>query len=291
MSAASTTEVLTGTDTTKAVTPDALAALWEQGSDVASAGTVSLAEGGYFNITGTTTITDIDFATTKAGRKAWVKFAGILTLTHHGTNLILPTAASITTAAGDTACFVSEGGDIVRCVSYQRADGTPLVGSSFTAASTTEVLTGTDSAKGVTPDALASLWEQGSDIASAATISVGEGGQFNVTGTTTITDIDFATDKAGRTVWLKFAGILTLTHHSTTLILPTGANITTAAGDVACFRSEGTDNVRCIAYTRASGAALAGGSGSVAADTIFDAKSDLAVGTGADTASKLTAGR
>jgi len=36
--------------------------------------------------------------------------------------------------------------------------------------------------------------------------------------------------------------------------------------------------------------AASGGSGSVATDTIFDAKGDLAVGTGADTASKLTVG-
>jgi len=123
-------------------------------------------------------------------------------------------------------------------------------------ASTTEILTGTSAAKVATPDAIASLWEQGSNIASSGTISVGEGGYFFVTGTTTITDIDFATDKAGRKVWLKFNGALTLTHHSTTLILPTGANITTAAGDTACFVSEGTDNVRCVAYNRASGAAL-----------------------------------
>lgn len=126
-STASTTEQLTGTETAKASTPDSVAALWEQGSDVASAGTVSLGEGGYFVITGTTTITDIDFATDKAGRKAWVKFAGSLTLTHNASTLILPTAGNITTAAGDTACFVSEGSDAVRCVSYQRASGAPLV--------------------------------------------------------------------------------------------------------------------------------------------------------------------
>lgn len=129
-------------------------------------------------------------------------------------------------------------------------------GSSFTAASTTEVLTGTDTTKGVTPDALAALWEQGSDVASAATISLGEGGYFNITGTTTITDIDLATDKAGRVVVLKFAGALTLTHNASTLILPTGANITTAAGDIAAFVSEGSDVVRCIYYSRASGAGL-----------------------------------
>lgn len=128
---------------------------------------------------------------------------------------------------------------------------------SLSTASTTEVLTGTDSAKAVTADALAALWEQGSDIASAGTISVGEGGYFNVTGTTTITDIDFATDKTGRRVWLKFAGALTLTHNSTTLILPGGASITTAAGDTAEFVSEGSDNVRCVSYTKASGKPVA----------------------------------
>lgn len=128
-SLASTTEVLTGTDTAKSVTPNALAALWEQGTDVASAGTISLGEGGYFNITGTTTITDIDFGTDKAGRKAHLKFAGALTLTH-GANLILPGAANITTAAGDVAEFVSEGTDVVRCVAYTKASGRAVVEAS-----------------------------------------------------------------------------------------------------------------------------------------------------------------
>jgi hypothetical protein len=157
-------------------------------------------------------------------------------------------------------------------------------------ASTTEVLTGTAVNKLATPDAIAALWEQGSDVASAGTISLGEGGYFNITGTTTITDIDFATTKAGRTAKLKFAGILTLTHHGTNLILPTGASITTAAGDIAEFVSEGGDIVRCTNYQRADGTSLVGGSGNVATDTIWDAKGDLAVGTGANTAAKLVVG-
>lgn len=132
--AASTTEQLTGTNAAKFTTPDSVAALWEQGADVASAGTISLGEGGYFNVTGTTAITDIDFATDKAGRKAWVKFAGVLTLTN-GASLILPTGANISTAAGDTACFVSEGSDAVRCVSYNRASGSALAGGTGTVTS------------------------------------------------------------------------------------------------------------------------------------------------------------
>lgn len=154
-------------------------------------------------------------------------------------------------AAGEAVHYVEGKG-------WQRLSdtGKPQVdnGSVVSLASTTEVLTGTDTAKAVTPDALAAIWEKGSDIASAGTISIGEGGFFHVTGTTTITDIDPATDKAGRHFWLVFDGILTLTHHGTTLILPGAADIVTAAGDAACFVSEGSDAVRCVAFRRASGA-------------------------------------
>lgn len=124
-------------------------------------------------------------------------------------------------------------------------DGNFMFTGDVPLASTTEVLTGTDAAKAVTADALAALWEKGSDIASAGTISVGEGGFFHVTGTTGITDIDPGTDKAGRLFWLEFDGIVTVTH-SATLILPNGKNFATAAGDILGFVSEGSDAVRCI---------------------------------------------
>lgn len=133
-------------------------------------------------------------------------------------------------------------------------------------ATTTEVLTGTDTVRAVTPDALAALWEQGADITSAATISVGEGGYFVVTGSTgPITDIDFATTKAGRIAWLKFSSTPTLTHHATTMILPTGANIVAAAGDVLGVVSEGGDNVRVFAYLRATGQPIAAATGTLTA--------------------------
>lgn len=146
------------------------------------------------------------------------------------------------------------------------------------AATTTEQLTGTDATRAATPDSIAALWEKGSDIASAGTISIGEGGYFHVTGTTTITDIDFGTDKAGRAVWLIFDGALTLTHNATTLILPGGANITTAAGDACLVVSEdGSDNVRVPIYSRKSGAATV-----VAAQTVIQQvrAEDGAVATG-----------
>lgn len=127
IAAASTTEVLTGTNSTKAVTPDALAALWEKGGDIASAATISVGEGGLFHVTGTTGITDIDFATATNGRAVWIEFDGILTLTHNATTMNLPGSANITTAAGDRMLVAQDSGDNVHVLVYQRADGTPLV--------------------------------------------------------------------------------------------------------------------------------------------------------------------
>lgn len=98
-------------------------------------------------------------------------------------------------------------------------------------------------------------------LASATTVNIGAAAAntISITGTTPITAFD--TIAAGAVRRLVFSGILTLTHNATSLILPTGASITTAAGDVAEFVSLGSGNWRCIAYMRASGAALAGSGG------------------------------
>lgn len=82
------------------------------------------------NITGTTTITGLGTVSAGIRRKVW--FSGALTLTHNGTSLILPTSANITTAAGDSAEFVSLGGGNWRCLWFQRADGNPLAVSQLT---------------------------------------------------------------------------------------------------------------------------------------------------------------
>lgn len=79
-------------------------------------------------------------------------------------------------------------------------------------------------------------WEQlikGADIASAAIISIpNEGSVFDVTGTTGITTLDGA--YPGRLVWLRFTGSVLLTN-STSLVLPRGANLVAAYGDVLPF--------------------------------------------------------
>ena len=76
---------------------------------IASAGTTDIGAvaGNFVHITGTTTITAL--GSVQAGTRRVVTFDGALILTHNATSLILPTAANITTAAGDSAVFVSEG--------------------------------------------------------------------------------------------------------------------------------------------------------------------------------------
>lgn len=102
------------------------------------------------------------------------------------------------------------------------------------------------------------LNETAATLASASTVNIGAaaGNYLSITGTTTITAFDSV--QAGAERVLRFAAALTLTHNATSLILPTGASITTAAGDIAVVRSEGSGNWRCVGYTRANGTPLAG---------------------------------
>jgi len=113
---------------------------WAKGSDIASATTTDIGAmvGNYGDVTGTTTITGL--GTVQAGTYRIVRFTGALTLTHNGTSLLLPSAANITTAANDTAGFVSLGSGNWKCVWYQRYDGT-AVGTSFASQSDMETAT------------------------------------------------------------------------------------------------------------------------------------------------------
>jgi len=101
-----------------------------KGTDIASAGTTNIgsATGTYVEVTGTTTITSL--GTVQAGTRRVVTFTGILTLTYNATSLILPTAGSITTQAGDVAQFVSLGSGNWKCTGYLRNDGTSLTATS-----------------------------------------------------------------------------------------------------------------------------------------------------------------
>lgn len=97
---------------------------------------------------------------------------------------------------------------------------------------------------------------QGSDIASSATINLqtATGNVVDVTGTTTINAITL--DQGAERV-VRFTGALTLTNGAS-LVLPTNANIITAAGDYATFRGYAGGVVRCTQYQRYDGSILAG---------------------------------
>lgn len=99
---------------------DALATI---GANIASAATTNLsaATGISVTVTGTTTITS--FGNVSAGSLRIVTFAGALTLTHHATNLVLPGAANIVTAAGDVALMLSLGSSRWKCIGYTKSGG------------------------------------------------------------------------------------------------------------------------------------------------------------------------
>jgi hypothetical protein len=104
------------------------------------------------------------------------------------------------------------------------------------------------------------LFSQGQPVtlASAATTDIGAQNTvlLNITGTTTITS--FGTNYNGPR-YVRFDGVLTLTHNATTLILPGGANITTAAGDSAIVVPNGTpaNGWRVLGYQKADGTTIA----------------------------------
>jgi len=91
---------------------------------------------------------------------------------------------------------------------------------------------------------------EGSAIASASTVNLNTatGNFVHITGTTSITAITLG---QGWERTLVFDDALTLTQGASLLL--DGANITTAAGDVAVFRGEGGGVTRLVAYKRASG--------------------------------------
>lgn len=93
-------------------------------------------------------------------------------------------------------------------------------------------------------------------LASAATVDIGAAASnvITISGTTPITG--FGTIAAGARRTVRFLAALVLTHNAASLILPTGANIATAANDTAELLSLGSGNWLCLRYNLASGKAL-----------------------------------
>ncbi|MDN4149811.1 hypothetical protein QYE80_32880, partial [Pseudomonas tohonis] len=106
----------------------------------AAATDIGAARANTLSISGTTAITAL--GTAPSGTTRTLIFQGALTLTYNATSMILPTGASIVTAANDVAKFVSLGNGNWRCTSYMRADGTPIAAAGLGYAQTWQSVTG-----------------------------------------------------------------------------------------------------------------------------------------------------
>ena len=98
---------------------------WSKGADVASASALPvLTDGNYFDVTGTTGITSIN-TTGGAGTLIKLHFDGVVTLTHHATDLVLAGEANFTTAAGDELEFVEYDAGKYRMTGWSLAGTAP----------------------------------------------------------------------------------------------------------------------------------------------------------------------
>lgn len=222
-------------------------------------------------ITGTNPITS--FGTNYKGG-IFIRFAGILTLTH-SSSLVLPGAANITTAADDIGIAVPIGNpasgwrvmaycrmskpliddDAIRAsVNYENPSWlTALAWSKITVTPTTIDGYGITDAPTKTGTGASGDWPinitgyaksagASTDIASAATLDLtGRTGNIvRITGTTTSTAV---TMNNGDEVVCIAVGAWPLTYHSTNMPLPSGASITCAAGDIVIFRKDGNGSL------------------------------------------------
>lgn len=209
---------------------------WSTMTDVASAATTDIGAIGSMRIriTGTVTITSLG---TTPNCVRLVTFDNILILTHNGATLDLPGVANIQTSATAWGIFVSDASGNWSCLHFVQNGGQMANANSFINTIGTN------------------YWGR-SNVASAATTNLAASNNpiQTITGTTTITS--FGTN-ASRWRLIIMAASLTLTHNAASLILPTGANIVTQAGDSFVAASDVSGNWSVYAYQRADGTNLA----------------------------------
>lgn len=116
------------------------------GSNIASAAELPVnVTGDYHDVTGTTTVTS--FAAKRVGTIKKLQFDGILILTHHATDLILPGGTNIITAAGDVGVFIEYSSGDWKCLSYQSSEigSWTLISQAVISSDATVDFTGIDS--------------------------------------------------------------------------------------------------------------------------------------------------
>jgi len=126
LNTATSAQVRTG-NSTLIVTPTGLGtALMNKGTDIPAAGTLTIpADGNYFDVTGTTSITGLSsIANAVTGWEMTLKFEGATKLVH-STALILPGQKDMFVFDGDSIKARYEGSGNWRVVSVARASGAP----------------------------------------------------------------------------------------------------------------------------------------------------------------------
>ncbi len=99
--------------------------------------------------------------------------------------------------------------------------------------------------------------DKGADVIAATNMTLGiDGNYYVITGNTAIVSIIHAQAQPGTVIRLKFSGTPIVTHHATNLILPGGANLTMAAGNVMELVNIDTSKWRCTNILKADGAPL-----------------------------------
>jgi hypothetical protein len=87
---------------------------------------LALATGNFVHITGTGPISITSFGTLSAGARFILCFDIAVTLVYNATTMILPGAADIVTAPGDSVLLISEGGGNWRLIGYFPSAGLPV---------------------------------------------------------------------------------------------------------------------------------------------------------------------
>lgn len=239
-------------------------ALHTIGADVASASTLDLAAtGGWLNtVTGTTQIDGINEQA--AGKVRRLIFQSSLTLNYNSTSFILPGLSDVVTAAGDIAEFLSLGSGNWKCINYYSV--TSFAPSYMWYNARNYIFR--QGVFGYFDFTLDDVFEFGTDLWTWVPTGGTMSGSFipgSVPGTA-------AERLLGNMFYLYFAGVTVIRHNGFTIggfvaaigeqiSLPGGANITTAAGDMACFVFLSSDPAvsssngqwYCVSYQRAAG--------------------------------------
>lgn len=198
---------------------------------IASAATVDLGAANTLRVEVTGVVAVSSFGTA-ANRLRLVRFSSALTLTHNAVSLILPGGLDIAVVAGDTLIATSDASGNWRVRQYTRGAGVP-----------------------------GSLYLGGQGAVAAATVDLGAfpSTSWAISGATPITSFGAPNTALFRLV--RFTGGATLVN-SANMILLGGADIVTAANDVAIFTGATSGIWRMQSYFRAAKApdfvALAG---------------------------------